>query len=179
MAEREAPRFTGISTYRDRMGRFSVRYPTDWALYDLEGQDGAMFVPNAADPQSSFSARITALDERVLAEDLEDLKAGVSEGLAKLSGCQVEESSELVIKNMIRFERVFTFREEGATRKRKLWLVYADKWLIVLTWQGSSAEEYEYWLAMVNYCFATFLLPDALWFATDRDLSGDASSEAS
>ena len=43
-------------------------------------------------------------------------------------------------------------------RKRKQWLLYVDIWLIVLTWQGSSPEEYEYWLPMGNYAFATFNL---------------------
>jgi hypothetical protein len=44
--------------------------------------------------------------------------------------------------------------------------------LIVIAYQGSSVEEYAYWLAMANYSYATFYLPEALWFATDRDLAG-------
>jgi hypothetical protein len=107
-----------------------------------------------------------------VAEDLEHLRLGVSEGLAQLADCKVEAASEVVLGNLIKFERVFTFRVDGAVRKRKLWMLYVDKWLIVLTWQGSSEEEYEYWLAMANYSFATFNLPEALWFATDRDLGG-------
>jgi hypothetical protein len=47
-----------------------------------------------------------------------------------------------------------------------------DKWQIALTYQGSSPEEYEYWFALANYSFATFTIPEALWFATDRDLIG-------
>ena len=172
MAEREAPRFTGVSTYQDRLGRFSVRYPTDWLRQDLEGQDGVMFLPNAEDAHTSLSARVVSLEEVVVSEDLEELKAGVSEGLAKLTDCRLESASEVVLGNLIKFERVFTFREDAATRKRRLWLVYVDRWLIVLTWQGSSEDEYEYWLAMANYSFATFTLSEALWFASDRDLLG-------
>jgi len=33
---------------------------------------------------------------------------------------------------------------------------------------------YDYWFAMANYSYATFHLPEALWFATDRDLVGAA-----
>ena len=29
---------------------------------------------------------------------------------------------------------------------------------------------YEHWLPMGNYAYGTFQIPEALWFATDRDL---------
>jgi hypothetical protein len=138
-----------------------------------------MFVPNGADPHTSFAVGVASLEEPVVAEDLEELKAGVSEGLTKLTDCKVERATEVVLGNLIKFERVFTFREEGMIRKRKVWLLYVDRWQIMLTWQGSSEEEYEYWLAMANYCFAMFSLPEALWFATDRDLSEARSSRPS
>ena len=172
MATRQPPQFRGVSTYQDPLGRFSFRYPTDWQQFDLEGREGVMFAPNADDLQTSFTAWVTPLEHAVVAEDLEHLRAGVSEGLAKLADCKVDSASDVVLGNLIKFERVFTFRDDGALRKRKLWLLYVDKWLIVLTWQGSSEEEYEYWLAMANYSFATFNLPEALWFAIDRDLVG-------
>jgi hypothetical protein len=41
-----------------------------------------------------------------------------------------------------------------------------------LTLHGSSPEENQYWFAMANYAFLTFEIPEALWFATDRDLAG-------
>jgi hypothetical protein len=133
-------------------------------------REGVMFSPPVGDPYTSFSAWVSKLDESIVAEDLDDLRAGVNEGLTELPECQVEAGSESVLSNLIKFERVFTFREDGATRKRKVWLLYVDTWLIVLTWQGSSPDEYAYWLPMANYSFATFNLPEALWFATDRDL---------
>lgn len=40
----------------------------------------------------------------------------------------------------------------------------------MLVWQGSTVDEYDYWLPMGNYSYATFEIPEALWFATDRDL---------
>jgi hypothetical protein len=148
-----------------------MRYPSDWARHDLEGQDGAIFLPNPADPRTSLSARVDSLALPVVAEDLEELKAGVSEGLSRLTDCKLEQASDVVLGNLIRFARVFVYREADAVCKRKVWLIYVDRWLIVLTWQGSSEQEYEYWLAMANYSFATLDLPQALWFATDRNLS--------
>jgi hypothetical protein len=42
----------------------------------------------------------------------------------------------------------------------------------VVAYQGETVEEYEYWLPMGNHSFHHFVIPEALWFATDRDLSG-------
>lgn len=172
MTTRPPPRFTGVTTYRDPLGRFSFRYPTDWLTYGLEGMEGVRYAPRADDPDTWLTAWIAPLAESVVAEDLEDLRQGVAEGLASLDDCQVESESEIVLGNLIKFERVFTVRDGEVRRKRKLWLLYVDRWQIVLTWQGASPEEYEYWLPMANYSFATFTLPEALWFSTDRDLMG-------
>ena len=57
-----------------------------------------------------------------------------------------------------------------AVRKRKQWLLYVDRWLLCLTWQGASAPAYEHWFAMANQSFLTFEIPQALWFFTDREL---------
>ncbi len=173
MAERQRPRFRGVDTYQDPQGRFTFRYPIDWHQFDLEGdREGVMFSPEANNPKTWFSVWISRLDEAVVAEDLEDLRQGVNEGLSELTECHVESKSEDVLGNLIKFDRIFTFQEDGAIRKRRLWILYVDKWLMVLTWQGSSPEEYKYWYPMANYAFMTFNIPEELWFATDRDLSG-------
>ena len=171
MIEREAPRFTGVANYDDPKGRFRFRFPTDWNQYELEDdREGRLFAPDPSDLQTYFAVWVSELEQAVVAEDMEDLKAGVAEGLAQLPSSHVESESETVMGNLIKFERVLTFTQDGAVRKRKSWILYVDRWTIVLTWQGSSVEEYEYWLAMANYSFATFNVADELWFATDRDL---------
>lgn len=170
--ERQPPRFRGIDTYQDPMGRFSVRYSMDWEHFDIEGMDGTMYVPDPADPQTSFSAWVAELEHPAEAEDLVDLGEAVDEGLRKLPECAIEGTDQVALGNLLKFERVFTYRDGDAVRKRKLWLLYVDKWQIALTYQGSSPEEYEYWYALANYSFATFTIPEALWFATDRDLMG-------
>jgi len=172
MSHREPPRFTGVRTYQDPLGRFSLRFPTDWLRFDLQDREGVRYAPRADDPDTWFTVWISPLEEHVVAEDLEILREGVAEGLTRFAECTVLESSEVVLGNLIKFERIFTFRDGDALRKRKVWLLYVDTFQIVLTWQGASPEEYEYWLPMANYAFATFNLPEALWFATDRDLVG-------
>lgn len=169
--EREAPRFTGVAYYDDPKGRFRFRFPTDWERYDLEDdREGRLFAPNPDDLQTYFAVWVTELEQAVVAEDLDDLMAGVADGLAQLPSAHVESGSEACMGNLIKFERVLTFSLDGKVAKRKTWILYVDRWTIVLTWQGSTEEEYEHWLAMANYGFATFNVAEELWFATDRDL---------
>jgi hypothetical protein len=173
MAERRPARFTGVTTYRDPKGRFEVRYPTDWQEFELaDDREGVMYLPEADDPLTAFSVWISPLEHPVVAEDLDELRLGVEEGLAQLSACKVESSVDETLENLIKFERIFTFRDDGVTRKRKIWILYVDRWLIVLTWQGRTEDDYNYWFNMANYSFITFNLPEALWFAVDRDLAG-------
>lgn len=211
MIHRETPKFTGVIIYRDPQGRFSVRYPSDWATFEIaEGvppapkstskrkavraakrgrpaaatpavaateenplpvREGFGFTPDGSDPQTAFTVWVSPLGDSVIAEDLDVLKAGVDDGLAELEDCTVLEATDSTLSNLIKFERIYTFRQDGILRKRKQWLMYVDTWLMCLTWQGSNLEEYEYWFNMVNHSFLTFEIPQALWFATDRDLS--------
>ena len=171
MAQREPPLFYGVRTFRDHQGRFSYRYPTTWEAYPIaDGRDGMTYVPDPADPQSAFTAWIEDLGEHIVAEDLDVLRSGLDEGLAKLAESKVDSASEIVIGDLLKFERVVTFREDGVTRKRKQMFTYVDRYLIVLSWQGSTETEYEYWLAMASYSFANYELAHALMFASDREL---------
>jgi hypothetical protein len=175
MAEQQFPpaRFYGVRTYIDPHDRFRFRYPTGWHEYPLDdNRDGIMYSPEAENPTTWFTVWSSRLEEAVVAEDFDDLRAGVAEGLALLPECHVESASDQVLENLIKFERIYTFRDGDATRKRKVWLLYVDRWLIVLTWQGGSLAAYDHWFPMGNYSFNSFTLPEALWFAVDRDLSG-------
>jgi hypothetical protein len=178
MTKRPPPRYYGVRTYRDPHGRFSFQYPSDWHVFELEeNRDGLMVSPEAENPQTWFSVWISQLELNVVAEDLEDLKDGVDEGLSQLPEIKVESASEETLNSLIKFERIYTFREGDMIRKRKSWLLYVDTWLMVVTYQGANEEEYAYWLPMGNYSFFRFELPEALWFATDRDLSGQLRSD--
>jgi hypothetical protein len=173
MTERPArPRWTGIDTYVDPHGRFHYRVPLDWHRFELDnGLEGVMFSPQAENPQTYFSSWARKLDEHIVAEDLPVLRTGVAEGLRQLPECRIESEDEGTYGNLLKFERIFTFRDGDAVRKRKIWILYVDYWQIVLTYQGESPEEWEYWLPMGNYAFMHFTIPQELWFATDRDLT--------
>lgn len=177
MTARQPPQFSGVDTYQDPLGRFSFRFPTHWHRFDLEGREGVMYRPMLEDEHTSLTAWVSRLEHAVVAEDLADLRTGIGEGLATLPGCHVEAESEVVLGNLIKFERIYTYLDQGIRRKRKVWIMYVDTWLMVLAWQGRDEEEYEYWLAMVNYTFHFFTIPEALWFATDRDLVGYTRAE--
>lgn len=177
MADREPALFRGIQTFIDPHGRFRMRYPSTWQQFDLDATDGAMFLPNPDDKETWLSVWAKGLELAVVAEDLAVLREGVAEGLAQLADCRIDQTADVVLGNLIKFEREFTFDDAGSRRKRKFWMLYVDKWLIVITYQGASEEEYAHWFAMANYSYATFYLPEALWFATDRDLAGQTRAE--
>jgi hypothetical protein len=156
-----------------------MQYPSTWHTFELEDQrEGLMVSPEAENPQTWFSVWISRLEFNVVAEDLEDLKEGVDEGLSQLPEIHVEAASGEALNNLIKFERVYSFREGDTIRKRRSWFLYIDTWLMVVTYQGANKEEYDYWLPMGNYAFFRFELPQALWFATDRDLTGALRTES-
>src|SRR5579871_5775281 len=113
---RPPPRFRGVSTYRDELGRFNFRYPTDWLRSNLEGKSGIRVAPDIGDSDTWFTASVEELPFSVVAEDLEEIHRGVDEGLAQFADCHVEEGSKTVLGNLIRFDRSFTFSENGAVR---------------------------------------------------------------
>jgi hypothetical protein len=169
------PRFTGVDTFSDVHGRYQFRFPTDWARYELDGHpEGVMFspYPNLESPKTFISAYAVPLEFDVVAEDLGDLAVAVHEGLQQFDGLNVEHEADDALSNLLKFDRTFTFREGEAVRKRHTWILYVGTWQIVFTYQGESVEDYEYWLPMGNTMFFHVKIPDALWFATDRDLNG-------
>ena len=171
MTDRERPRYRGLRTFRDPMGRYQFRYPTGWQLHELaDDRDGIMVSPELETPQTWFAVWATPLQERVVAGDLAALQEGVDEGLYQLPGLRLESSSERLFGNLIRFERAYTFRENGATRQRRVWMLYVYKWAFALIAQGATPEEFEYWSVMLQNCMDEFDLAPALWFASDPDM---------
>lgn len=167
----ERPRFTGTTVYNDHLGRYEFRYPWDWIESELEDdRDGVMMRPVEDDQDTYFAVWVSELEVQVVADDLPDLREGFEAGLAQLPDLKLESTDDQTYNNIVKLERTFTFTEDGATRKRRVWVLYADRWQFLVVYQGSSVEEYHYWLPMGNYCFSAFQLPQALWFATDPSL---------
>jgi hypothetical protein len=174
VADRERPKYTGIKTHVDPHGRFLFRYPSDWHEHELaDGRDGVMYSPEPETPSTWFAVWATRLQDSIVAGDLDVLREGVDEGLYQLPGVRVESASEDLFGDMIRFERVYTFRENGATRRRKVWMLYVYKWALALIAQGASPEEYDHWSMMLEDCFGDFDLAPTLWFASDPESTGN------
>lgn len=172
------PRFTGIRSYDDPQGRFEFRHPSGWVRSTLDDDlDGIIVRPEPDDEATYFAVWVTRLDVSVVADDLPDLRAGFDDGLGRLADIAVEAGSENTYNNIVRLERTVTFTEDGATRKRRVWGLYADTWQYIVAFQGSTVEEFHYWLPMGNYCFTAFNLPQALWFATDPALAGPLDAD--
>lgn len=173
MAQRNPPRFYSLKFYADPEGDYQFNYSSDWHLFNLvENQNDALVSPEAQDPQTWLSVRKVILPDQVLASDLPYLKEGLQKCLMELPNCRIEDEVEEVIVNTIKLERVVTFWQGNALRKRKLWLLYGGKIQITICFQGATEEEYDYWLAMANYTFYTFQLPDSFEIGIARDLIG-------
>jgi hypothetical protein len=170
------PRFVGVITHLDPHGRYQFRYPTGWHRFELEdNRDGVMYAPQADNPQTYVAVWVDRMETSIVADDLEDLRSGLDEGLATMPGFQLEAATDDIFGNMLRFERIYTYRDGDAIRKRKVWLIYADNLQFVVTYQGETPEEFEYWLPMGNTAFFSFNLPPELWFATDPTLTAPGS----
>jgi hypothetical protein len=177
--ERPGPFFTSLHQYRDKLGRFSIRIPGDWEEFDLEDdREGVLFSPQKDAPSTYVAVWVSQLDgEHVVAEDLDVLREGVEEGLQQLDGIDIIDSKDDAISNLIKFERTYEFNEGDVRRKRRVWMLYVDTWSMVVIYQGETPAEYDYWLPMGNYSLGTFNIPEALWFATDRELAGKRLTE--
>lgn len=169
------PAFTGITTYRDPQGRFEFRHPSDWDRYELdEDRDGVLIRPEVEDEHTYFAIWISPLSIGVVADDLPELRRGFDDGLGRLADARIDKAADDTYGNIVKLERWLTFTEAGVVRKRRTWGLYVDTWQLVATYQGSTVGEYDYWEPMGNYCFATFQLPNELWFATDPEIDKSA-----
>jgi hypothetical protein len=177
--DRPGPFFTSLHQYRDKLGRFSIRIPGDWQEFDLEDdREGVLFSPQEDAPSTYVAVWVSQLGgEHVVAEDLDVLREGVEEGLQQLDGIEITESKDDAISNLLKFERIYEFNEGGTRRKRRVWMLYIDTWSMVVIYQGETPAEYDYWLSMGNYALGTFNIPEALWFASDRELNGKRLTE--
>lgn len=171
------PQFSGLTTYTDAQGRFEFRHPAGWIRSELDEQDGVILRPEADEQATYFAVSVTPLELSVVADDLPTLRSGFDDGLAQFADSAVESAKDETYNNIVKVERTFTFTEDGLTRKRRAWAMYADQWQYLVVFQGSTVEEYHYWLPMGNYCFTAFNLPQALWFATDPELRGGPPAE--
>ncbi len=165
------PRFTGVTSVTDPLGRYEFRHPSDWFRTSLDGDlDGVIVGPDLDEEATHFAVAVTDLATSVGADDLPVLRDGFDHGISALADVTVEAGRDDTYNDIVKLERTLTFAEDGRVRKRRVWALYADHWQFSVVYQGSTVEEFHYWLPMGNYCFTSFQLPLALWFATDPEV---------
>lgn len=153
----DTPSFEGLMLEQDREWQYYFWYPKGWYRYELgNGRNGVLCSPEDEHPNTYFSVETQRLPAAALAEDIEALRQGIQEGLSQLPNLCVESTDETVADGRIVLERVFTFADGDAVRKRRIRLLYAGSTLYSLIAQGSSEQDYEHWLSMLNYCHLTF-----------------------
>jgi hypothetical protein len=155
----DRPAFEGLVLMQDTEWRYHFWYPKGWHRYELTaGREGVLCSPQAEDPSTFFSVHVVKLATAVGPDDVDVLQEGIEEGLSQLPGLNVELAQSSQAAGQITFERVYTFVDGAATRKRRIRLIYAGNRLYSLMSQGSSVDEYEHWLSMLHYCHLTFRL---------------------
>jgi hypothetical protein len=151
------PAFEGLILEENRDWIYSFWYPKGWHRFQLSHERiGVLCSPSTQDPLTFFSVEVTPLEASIQADDLQVLIEGAQEGLRQLPDLDVELAQEFAAGGRIEIERICTFRDQEATRKRRIRLIYdRDKLYTVLS-QGATEDEYTYWLPMLNYCHLTF-----------------------
>lgn len=143
------PVYTGMYKHVDREGGYAFWYPTGWHRTDMvNGHHGVIYSPYADNYDTSFSAEKHKLKYPVHETDLPALREGFNAGLQALPGVEVEWQDETLTSTLKIFEAKYSFLEGEARRKRWIRLVYWGDGQLTLIAQGSSPEEYEYWLPM-------------------------------
>ena len=147
--ERQYPRYHGLHKHIDKEGGYAFWVPAGWHRTDMDaGYHGVIYSPHADGIETSFSAQKNLLKYSVDQDDLATLREGFQQGLDSLPGVEVEWQNETVTSTLITLEARFTFLEEETRRKRWTRVVYWGNGQLVLTAQGATPEEYEYWLPM-------------------------------
>jgi hypothetical protein len=153
------PAFEGLVLHEDRQWYYSFWYPKGWVPHALSSDRiGVLCSPTEEDVDTFFSVEVIPLEATVQPDDLPLLCEGVQEGLSLLPSLTVESAEESAASSQVTIERIYTFEDQGVTRKRRVRLIYKGDRLYSLMSQGATVAEYAYWLPMLNYCHLTFEL---------------------
>lgn len=148
--KRKGPVYTGMRKHKDSEAGFSIWLPSDWHRTDMTGEHhGVIYSPYPNDINTCFAAEKKILDYKVTAEDVPAMRKSFEQALNEMPGVEIEMTDVTVTKTLIIFEAKFTFLEGEQRRKRWLRNVYWEEGQLILIAQGSTAEEYDYWLPML------------------------------
>ena len=155
--ERENPRYYGMFKHIDEEGGFALWFPTGWHRFELmEGHQGVIYSPYPDDLNTSFLAEKRRLEYSVTKKDVPILREGFQEGLMTLPGIEIEMQEETVTPTLITLEARLTFLDGEVRHKRWVRNIYWGNGQLFLVAQGSTVEEFDYWLPMFFNTMMTF-----------------------
>ena len=159
------PSFTGLLLHREPRLGYSFFVPDGWHRQDVEGAVGlesptVMYVPSLDDSLTGFSVEGRDLGLEVTSDDFPSLQAGFLSGLRKMPRSRLESHEGESIGPLITLEARHTFRDGSVTRKRWVRLLYQRSIQVRLIAQGSTVEEFDYWLPMFFESMRTFRFGD-------------------
>jgi hypothetical protein len=145
--------------YINQEAGFALWLPTGWHRTDMKkGHLGAIFSPYPNDINTSFAAEARKLKYAVKSEDLPVLIEGFEQGLKALPGVEIESTTYTPTSTLVTLEARYTFLEGDSRRKRWVRNIYWGNGQLVFIAQGSTEEEFEYWLPMFFNTMMTFEL---------------------
>jgi hypothetical protein len=141
----------------DAKAGYAVWLPMGWTELEMgEGHQGAVFFPEPEKQDTYFTCESFKLSFQVTEEDVPVLREGFHAGLQALPGVEVESQDETVTSTLIGFDARFIFVEGEVRRKRWVRNIYWGKLQIVFIAQGSSPDEFDYWLPMFYHTMMAF-----------------------
>ena len=147
--KREGLFFTGMYTHIDKTGGYALVMPTDWHKLPLKkGIKGMFFSPYADDINTSLLAQKKKLKFKIETGDLLLLREGFEEGIKALPGVEIESIEASYSDTINVFDARFTFMEGDVRRKRWVRNIYWGEAQLILTAQGRTVEDFDYWLPM-------------------------------
>lgn len=151
-----APAYTGLTLYHDDKGGYSIWVPTDWVKVDLKSNHhGWLFSPYPDDFNTSIVVEKHRLKVTVVPDDVPVLREAFHNALQALPGVEIESTDENLSESVNIFEARFTFLEGEDRRKRWVRNVYWGDGQLVITAQGRTPEDFQYWLPMFYNALTT------------------------
>jgi hypothetical protein len=155
--QNEATTQQGVVLYKDNYLGFSFFRPREWHQFSwLDGRRGVLFGPEEDTNSTLFGVAVQDLGLKVNTADIGDLHVGFMTGISRLPKVKIESRNQWTQGNLIGMEALYTFEEQGVTRKRWIRVLYTDSRQITLNAQGATIADYEQWLPLFEQAMSSF-----------------------
>lgn len=152
----KGPVYKGMTGHQDKEAGYVIWVPSDWTQVKMKRpHHGWLYLPKKDDYNTSLLVEKHKLKYSVTEEDMPMLLESFKEGMLALPGVEVESTEESLSKSVNIFDARFTFLEGEFRRKRWVRNIYWGNGQLVLIAQGSTPEDFEYWLPMFYNSFMT------------------------